>query len=351
MGRGLSDRQALLRSAGGVLLALACILALARRSGTGWSDFELMLVVAVPAAFLYVLAVTGPPRAGSDEPWRSVILIVSLLLVPVALLLFLRWAGGSTKHLLYDATILLVSSGLAILGGRRSRTPYAFLLAGLALLGAWMLVWAKIIDQPSAGTVRWLLLAGGLLLALGAGMLSLAGRGTGAQEMGIAGALGMLAAGATGIFVSGFGAIAGPLLASGSSRVVTRTVQASGSTAGPPVRTVVSEQVPAHTYVAHLSGTQSLGWDIFLLALGLLLILAGSRTRSRGLGYVGLLALLFFLGSVGSQIARLFAGHAPSHSLAGWPLVLLGVAIVLLAGSWTRPGARSGGTGSPNRPT
>jgi hypothetical protein len=53
----------------------------------------------------------------------------------------------------------------------------------------------------------------------------------------------------------------------------------------------------------------------------------------RGLGYVGAADLLTFIFSAAVQITRLESGHAPSSSLAGWPLVLLIVGVVALAAS------------------
>ncbi len=161
------DFAGALRAVGGVMLALGAVVVISRRSGPhSWSDFELMLVVAVPATALFAVAVTGRGRWSPSvaEPWRAVLLVTSILLSPVALFLLLRWAGAGTRHLLYDAGVLAATAAIAIVGSRRAGSRYAMLLAGVALLGAWMLVWAKIIHDPSGDTVRWLLLAGGAVL-------------------------------------------------------------------------------------------------------------------------------------------------------------------------------------------
>jgi hypothetical protein len=314
MARGIGDRQALLRSAGGVLLAVGCLVLLSRRSATHqWSKFELMLLIAAPAALLYLLALHSAPRvaSGRTETWRSVLLVTAVLLAPVALFLFLDWAGASTKHLLYDAGVLVATAIVAIAGARRARAPFAFLPAGLALLGAWILVGFKIIHDPSADTVRWVLLAGGALLLIAAAAVSvLAESARGAAELGVAGAVGAVSAGVLGIFVGGFGAVSA--IATGANDLI----------------------------APHLSGGQTLGWDIYLLVVSLALVLAGARSRARGLGYVGAIGLLFFIESVGTEISRRLAGHSPSGSLAGWPLVLVVLGVGGLAASWTRPGRR-----------
>jgi hypothetical protein len=362
MARGIGDRQAVLRSVGGLLLAVGCVVILSRRSGAHhWTKFELMALIAVPTMLLYGLAVAGAPRAGAGGPeaWRSILLVTAVLLAPVSLFLFLNWAGASTKHLLYDAGVLVLTAALATVGAMRAQAPYVVLLAGLALLLAWMLVWAKIVHDPSAETVRWLLLAGGALLLLASSVIGgLATRAVGAGELAIAGAVGALAAGLVGIFVGGFGILGsilgGPLTtvtSSGSSSSESSvTVESTGTATSPgqgaPVVTehVIHRPQETHVFASHLSGGQTPGWDIYLLVLSLGLVLAGSRTKARGLGYVGAIGLLFFIESVGTQISRQLSGHGPSSSLAGWPLVLVILGVAGLAASWTRPRRRAHGT-------
>jgi hypothetical protein len=350
MDRGIGDMQALLRSVGGLLLAVGCVVVLSRRSGAHhWSKFELTLLIAAPTGLLYGLAIYGAPRAGAvlAEAWRSVLLVSAVLLAPVALFLFLDWAGASTNHLLYDAGVLIVTGALAIAGARRVRAGYAVLPGGLALLGAWILIWAKIIHDPSAETVRWLLLCGGALLLVGAAAIAyVASRAVGAVELAVAGAIGALSAGILGVFVSGFGTLAG--LAGSSSSESSVTVESSGTSSssgnGRPTVTehVIHRSAPSHLPGLHISGAQTLGWDIYLLVLSLGLVWFGARMKARGLGYVGAFGLLFFTASVGAQISHELSGHAPSSSLAGWPLVLVVLGVAGLAASWTRPGRRTG---------
>jgi hypothetical protein len=323
VGEGSEDQGGALRAAGGVLLGLGALVVFIRRGEHGaWTDFELLLTLAIPSAALFALAVAG--RSGRArtpaDPSRAVLLVTSVLLSVVALFQLLHWAGASTRHVLYDAAVLVVAASIGILGARRAGAPYAILLSGLALLVAWMLVWLKIISHPSADTVRELLLAGGAVLLIAAAVLELLDR-TGAREIATAGGIGAVAAGLLGVIVGSFGvtfgAIGGLISASSSSS----SVSADGGivTSASPGREphVLSGQG------LHIAGAQTAGWNIYLLVVSLAFVWLGARSRSRGLGYVGALGLLGFLISVGAQLTRLEAGHDPSSSVLWWPLVLV----------------------------
>lgn len=301
------------------MLALGVLLVLTRREGR-WGDFALFVVLAVPAAVLFALAVRGTPAASDrSESWRAVLPVAAVLLALLALFQFLDWIGASTRHLLYDAAVLVVTGLIAAVGARRARAPYLMLLAALALLGAWMLVWIKIFPDPSGNTVRWLLLGGGVALLLASALVDLAGA-IGASEIATVGALGAVGAGILGVFVSAFSAL---FLGFAAPALVT------SESVGPSGKHVVhtQESVPP-ALGGHISGSQTTGWDVYLLVVSLVLIVAAARSRRRGLGYVGVLGILLFLASTVAQLGRSSFGHAPSHSLLGWPLalVLLGVA-------------------------
>jgi hypothetical protein len=314
------------RGIGGVLLAVGAVLILARKGGHGWTSLELTLVTAVPCLAMFGVAVLGAGGHAKEppEPWRALLLIASILLAPVALFLFLHWAGASSRHLLYDAGVLVVTALLAIAGAMRTRAPYAVLLAGIALLGAWLLVWVKLLGgHPSAGTFRWLLLGGGVVL-LGAGAtLGLADR-RGAAELATAGGIGAVGAGLVGVLVGAFSVSLGALGSLTGSSGTGDTVESSSSSGA---------SIPTRLHLPHLhiSGTQTFWWDLLLLAISVALVWISVRSRNRGLGYVGGAGLLFFLGSTGAQLTRLEAGHQPSHSLLGWPLALVLVGLAGLA--------------------
>lgn len=123
MRRSRDDVVDLLRSAGALLLAVGTVVLLIRKSGRGeWTDFELMLVVLVPAVVLYALAIAAPSGtvAASAEPSRSVLMVVAILLAPLALYSFLKWSGASSRHLLYNAGVFAVTGLLAAYGARRA---------------------------------------------------------------------------------------------------------------------------------------------------------------------------------------------------------------------------------------
>jgi hypothetical protein len=84
-------------------------------------------------------------------------------------------------------------------------------------------------------------------------------------------------------------------------------------------------------HAAHISGAQTTGWDIYLLVVSVALIWLASRSGRRGPGYAGALGLLLFIASTAAQLTRVENGHAPSHSLLGWPLVLVVLGLAGLA--------------------
>jgi hypothetical protein len=179
------------------------------------------------------------------------------------------------------------------------------LLAALALLVAWLLVWIKILDHPSGNATRWVIVAGGALLLVAAYRL---GRDAtlGAREVATIGGLGLVVAGVFGVFVGSVEAFGG-LFAEGTG----------GGT------------IPG---LHHLSGAQTPGWDAFLIVAAVALIWLGAHSGTRGLAYVGATGLVLFVTSTAAQLTRVESGEAPSSSLWGWPLglVIFGV-IALLA--------------------
>jgi hypothetical protein len=268
-----------------------------------------MVAVALPAVVLFVIAVSQRDHdpAGVPPPWRAVTLVTSILLAPVALFLFLVWVGADLEHLLYDAAVLLATAAIAMVGGRLAGAAYAFFLAGLALLFAWILLWLKVFSHPSLDTVRLVVLAGGVVLLAAAATMFLR-RQRGDIEIATAGGVGVVGAGILGVYASTFG-----LLVSAG---------APERTSGPHVFGIDS---------AHLAGGQTTGWDVYLLVVSLGLIWLAARSRARGPGYVGAIGTLFFMTSITSQLARLASGHGPSRSLAGWPLALAVLGVIGIA--------------------
>ncbi len=310
----------LMRSVGGLLFAIGAVALLSRKAGPGhhWSKLAQLLIVLVPALALYALALArSRPRARRPaEPDQTVLVVGALLLSPVVFLEFLRWVGASTNGRLEIAGVFAAAALLAVYATWRARVTYAVFLAGVSTLVSWLLVWDKILDHPSASTFRWLLIAFAAILLFAAGALSLGGA-PGAGELATVGGLAAVGAGIVGVVVAG-------LL--GATRTITASVGGSG------------EGAAVAPIARHISGAQHLGWDIYLLVVSLAFVWVGSRVRARGLGYVGALGLVAFLISVGTQLARISAGHARSTDVVGWPLVLLLVGVAGLAlGSLGRP--------------
>jgi hypothetical protein len=305
-----------MRSAGGVLLAVGAVVLLARKSEHHqWSTLARLVLVLVPAVVLYTLALVPRARRRQADPEQTVLAVSAILLSPLVLLEFLRWVGARTSSLLYLAAVFALTALLGAYAARRARVTYVVLLAALAAVVAWLLVWAKILDHPSADTYRWLLIAAGAILFCVAGALSL-GTAFGAPEVATAGGLATVSAGVFGVVVSSvFGAVVG--------------VTSGTSGEGPHSFPLVSR--------AHLSGAQQLGWDVYLLVASVALVWVGARVRVRGLGYVGGLGVLAFLISVAAQLARVQSGHSRTSDIVGWPLVLLLVgAAGILGGSLGR---------------
>jgi hypothetical protein len=317
-----------MRSVGGVLLAAGAIVVLSRKAQNDqWGTFAQLLVVLIPALILYLVALARPRARAPAEPDQTVLAVTAILLSPVVFVEFERWSGISTSSSLSLAGVFALAALLAAYTARRARVTYAALLAGLAALIAWLFLWDKILDHPSADTFRWLLIAAAAILFCAAGALSLGGA-LGSSEVATAGGLAAVSAGVIGVVVSSvLGAIAGvsSVISSRSSGI---------SRAGGPSPRVESEEVasPLHNVAHHLSGAQHLGWDVYLLVVALALVWVGSRMRVRGLGYVGVFGAFAFLISIAAQLTRLQAGHARTSDIVGWPLVLVlvGAAGVLI---------------------
>jgi hypothetical protein len=318
-GRDIRD---LLRSVGGVLFAVGAAVLWARKSTHDeWGDFARLLVVAAPAVLLFVLALdlSAPRSRGKARPWQSVLMVTSILLGPVVLFQFLDWIGPSTRHVLLDAAVFALIAWVAAYAARRARVSYAALLAGLSALLAWLFVWDKILDHPSANTYRWLLVVAAALLFLVSFRLSRADS-IGAGEVATAGGISAVAAGVFGVVV---GAVVGVFGA------VTRSVESSSGGRFSPVASG-GRIVAGHV---NPSGFQHFFWDLYLLVVSLALVWVGSRIRVRGLGYVGAVGLFAFLVSVVAQITRVEVGRSPTASVAGWPLTLLLLGAAALAAS------------------
>ncbi|MFZ2051832.1 MAG: hypothetical protein WAU69_12980 [Solirubrobacteraceae bacterium] len=342
-GMGLSRRDIrdLLRGVGGLLLAIGAVALWARKSThEEWGGLARLLVVAVPAVLLFVLALdlSAPRSREKAYPWQSVLMVTSILLGPVVLFQFLDWIGVSTGHVLLEAAVFALIALVAAYAALRARVSYAALLAGLSALLAWLLVWDKILDHPSANTYRWLLVAAAALLFFISRRLFRADS-IGAPEVATAGGVSAVAAGVFGVVV---GAVVGVYGAA------TRALESSSG--GRPFLAAAG----GRTVFGHVnsSGFQHFFWDLYLLVVSLALVWVGSRVRFRGLGYVGGVGVLAFLVSIVAQITRIEGGRSPTASVLGWPLALLLLgAAALVASTYFLRDAQAPSLASPRPPT
>jgi hypothetical protein len=319
----------ILRLAGSVVFAAGAVV-LAIRKSDDWADFPMLLVFLVPCLLLYGLGIgrvrIGPGDDGDDRAaggdglpaWRATAAVLGILLVPLALSQLVETIGGDSGKSFHVFWVFLATAGAAGYAAYVHGLRYGALLAGLALIVSWIGLWDAILD-PSATTIRWLFLVAGVVLTLAALRLHKEGRREAPELVTAAGVAG-LAAGVTGLFGIASQAIAGAFASA-----------LGGGT--------------------DLSGVQQRQeWDLFLLALALVLIWYGARTAARGPVYVGGFALFTFVVSVGTEVAGLFKGDEPSGDVIGWPLLLLLVGGgALAAGLMGGGGSRSGG-GVPAEP-
>jgi hypothetical protein len=301
--RDLAD---VLRSAGATLFTLGVLVLVVRRSiNDDLSHLSIFLLLVAPAIGFYTLVLLDRPASGDSAPASTAVLaILAILLGTGSMFAFLNLVGAHTSDTLYEAGGFAFGALLAAYTASRLRVAYAALLAALAALVTWQVLWDQIVPHASAGTTRWLLLAGAVLLLAFAAWLARVGA-IGSREVATAGAIAAVIAGLEGVVVSAFNGSVGLIDAGGGGHLG-----------------ILNDQT---------SGLQSFGWDLYLLVVSVSLVWLGARVRARGLSYVGGAGLLAFIVSVGTQITRVADGKMASNSLAGWPLALLLLGLIGLA--------------------
>lgn len=322
---GLTPSQRdVLRIAGALVLA-AGVLVLLVRKGEDWSDFPLLLVVGIPCAVLYGLGI-GAVRIGLDRDvghrdghhalpaWRATALVLGILFVLLTVTQVIQTIGGDTDKSGWVFLIFLVTAAAAAYAAAEHGLRYGALLAGLALIVSWIALWDAVVE-PSATAIRWLFLVIGAALAFAAMRLHAKDRREAPELVTAAGVAG-LAAGVTALVALGGLFIGGAL----SSAFGTEPDLAGGSQQGDE-------------------------WNVFLLVLAVALIWYGARAPWRGPAYVGTIALLVFIFSVGEDIGSLVKGDDPGTGVIGWPLLLL-----LLGGAALAAGLLGGGDRSAAAP-
>jgi hypothetical protein len=298
------DRRDWLRLLGGVAFAAGAVV-LAIRKGGDWSDWVVLLLFLVPCVALYAPAFAARRALPGLQGWQSAFLAFAVLLLPAVLLQFIEAIDGSTGSGWNLTWIFGVCAAVAAATALRARAWWQMFAAGVYAGVAWLAFWGEVLDDPTASTVRALLILFAVLLVAAAVLLARAGRP----------------------FVSDLVTVAG------IAAVIAGAISLSG---------LASEAVDPTSVLGSDPPSPSNGWNLFLLAISLALIAYGARSLTRGPAYVGAIGLVIFLGVVGEDIVAQLEGD-PAKGVAGWPLVLLLGGAALAAASFLLPADRDGG--------
>ena len=296
LGISRPDHRDWLKLFGGLMFAAGAIV-LALRKRDDWSDWAQFLVLLVATVVLFAAAVLGTRALQALAGWESGLYTFAILLLPVTLLQLVQAIDDQADGDINAFWIFAVSAAVAVLIALRRGLRWQMLIGGVYAIVSWIGLWSKILDNPSADTTRWLLVAVAAILFLGATVLFRRG-------LPQAGDL-ITAAGIAAVIPAILGA-AGPL------------VQAAGSSV------VTTEARPTQW------------WNLYLLVISLALVGYGAWARVRGPGYVGALGFGIFILLVGFDVVGGVEGGS-STAVAGWPLILLIVGALALAGGFFGP--------------
>lgn len=309
------DTRDALRKYGGLLLGIGALMLLIRK-GEDYGDFVVLLILALPAIFLYGTGVFTSSETGGLRPWQAVYSVFGLIFVPLALIQFVTWVGdpGDSGNALNVFWIFGVTAGLAFYAGAVRGIRFHLLAGAIATIIAWSALWQQLLgDEGIAGNFG---VYRGLLGILSIGLLVAALHlwrenrdervtGTAVDDGGdqglwkaselITGA-GISAVIACSLGISSILQLAGPL----------------GFTQFTVVET-------------------SNSWDVLLLVISLGLVGLGSTIGTRGPAYVGAIGLFLFLFIVGFDLND---DSPEPNNLGLWPILLLvggGLLLVLSA--------------------
>jgi hypothetical protein len=294
------DSRGGMRAAGGLLLATGTLVLLFRRTSFAdpWGDFVVFLIFAVLTKFLFWTGYLGARASGRTLPWQTVFIVFAILLTPATLFAFVAWVGGDTGAPLNVAWIFLLTAAAAFIALFGARLRVGALLGGLAVIVAWLALWAELLDNGlnDVGTVRWLLLAVAALLLVLAAAVSMAGP--------------VERAGGDVVTVAGIAAVGAGAL----SFVIYQSFFAQ----------------PTDLITGRPSGGPTLFWDLELLLASLALLGVGATvSETRGPVYVGAFGLAAFILFVGLDLDD----SSPAGKVLGWPLILLVIGAALFVAS------------------
>ena len=289
------DRRDWLKLFGGLMFAAGAIV-LTLRKRDDWSDWGQFLVLLIATVVLFAAAALGTRALQALEGWESALYTFAILLLPVTLLQLVQAIDDQADGDINTFWIFALSAAVAVLIALRRGLRWQMLIAGVYAIVSWIGLWSKILDNPSADTVRWLLVAAAAILLLGA--VVLARRGAPA---------------------------AGDLItAAGIAAVLPAILGAAASLGQVFGQSVSSEAKPTEW------------WNIYLLIVSFALIAYGSVRAARGPSYVGGLGFGIFILLTGFDLVSGLNGDN-TNGVGGWPLILLILGALALAGGFVAP--------------
>jgi hypothetical protein len=291
---------------GGVALGVGAALSFSRMNDS-WSDFPLLLLLAVPCAVLFALAFApgsseqqvGTKPDGGLSPWQTAFLLVALPLLAGSILQLLALFGENNPGSGTFTWVLALTGLCAALISVRLQSPGAIVLATLffAIAGLTAVNWID--SSAKIATYRDILLLEGILFLLAA-------RSQWDSRHRHANLL---------VAVAGAALIAGAVLANYSL--------GTASFIGPSLIAEPND-----------------GWTFILIAVSIGLLAFAAWQRHGGSALVGLIGLSFFL-----------IANATGGDLSGWPLLLGLTALACLAWALVlRPLRQSPGAATPAQP-
>jgi hypothetical protein len=313
------DTRDALRNIGGLLVGLAAAMIYIRKgpflsvNPSQWASFPMLLVLAIPAVYLYG-GIRTRPQTGELRPWQVVHSVFGLIFVPLALTEFVHLISGNPNAPLNLFWIFGVTAALAFYAGIVAGVRVQLLLGSIAVIISWTALWDKILSGGIGahwGVYRGLL--GIVAVGLLAGALYLWRNNPGGDEV---------AGSAT--------APSGDLGLWKASELFTGAGIAAVIACGLGI-TAIGNLNPLGTGTPPIQTTNL--WDILLLLVSLGLVGIGSQIGTRGPVYIGGIGLLLFL-----IIAGLDLNSTPPHpfKLGIWPWVLLILGLIGIGLSFTR---------------
>jgi hypothetical protein len=296
LGISRPDSRDWLKLFGGVMFAAGAV-ALALRKQNDWGNWALFLVLLIATVVLFAAAAVGTRGLEALAGWESGLYTFAILLLPATLVQLVDAIDNQADGDINSFWIFAVSAAVAAAIALRRGFRWQMLIAGVYAIVSWIGLWSKILDHPSADTVRWLLVALAAILLLAAAALFRRG-------LPQAGDL---------ITAAGIAAVI-PAIVGGAAQIVRALGSAGVTTDAKPTQ----------------------WWNLWLLVISLALIGYGMRARVRGPSYVGAIGLGIFILLVGFDAVGSVDGDT-SNAVAGWPLILLIVGALALVGGFVGP--------------